>query len=318
MSTTRSGRPALRVEEKEFIAEDVCRLRLVDPHCSRLPDWAPGAYIDLGLPIGLTRQYSLCGDRWDATSYEIAVLLKPDSRGGSRFIHERLQIGDLVEVGGPRNNFRLVPAENYIFIAGGIGITPLIPMIRQAVFMDVPWTLLYSGRSRASMAFLDRLRVHGERVVTRSRETGDRLDFASVIAAAPHGTRVYCCGPDAMVGAIERICAGLPPGSFRRELFSAKDRPAPVRTEPYEVELARSGKVLTVNPGESVLDVIVEAGVPLLASCREGLCGTCETTVLRGVPDHRDSILNDDERIASATFYPCVSRSASDRLVIDL
>lgn len=313
-----SGRPALRVEEKQSIAEGVCRLRLVDPRGIRLADWTPGAHIDVGLPNGLTRQYSLCGNRWDPLSYEVAVRLEPNSRGGSRFIHDELGVGDLVEVGGPRNNFRLAPADYYLFVAGGIGITPLLPMIEQAAMMPVPWMLLYSGRSLSSMAFLDRLRGHGDKAIVRSRDTGRRLDLAAAIATAPAGTKVYCCGPASMLNAIEPCCASLPPGSLRRERFSATAQPLPVRSAPYEVELARSGRVVTLRPGDSVLEAIVGTGAPLLASCREGLCGTCETAVLSGVPDHRDSILSDAERARNDRFYPCVSRAASDRLVIDV
>ncbi|WP_027554272.1 PDR/VanB family oxidoreductase [Bradyrhizobium sp. Cp5.3] len=312
------SRSVLRVEEKELVAEGICKLRLVDPRCVRLPDWAPGAHIDLNLSNGLTRQYSLCGNRWDAMAYEIAVLLEPNSRGGSEFIHRQLQVGDLVQMGGPRNNFRLVPADHYLFVAGGIGITPLLPMIEQAAMMEVPWTLLYGGRRLSSMAFLDRLRPQGDRAVIASRETQGRFDLAAAVSNLPPGAKVYCCGPTSMVDALEQICNVLPPGSLRRERFFAKIHPGPVRSTAYEVELARSGKVLTVEPGESVLDVVLKAGAPLLASCREGLCGTCETAVLCGVPDHRDSILSDAERERNASFYPCVSRSASDRLVIDL
>lgn len=311
------GRPALRVQEKQLIAEGVCRLRLADPRGRRLADWTPGAHIDIGLSNGLTRQYSLCGNRWDPLSYEVAVLLEPDSRGGSRFIHDQLRVGDLVEVGGPRNTFKLAPADHYLFVAGGIGITPLLPMIEQAAMMPVPWRLLYSGRSLSSMAFLDRLRGHGDGVVVRSRDTGSRLDLAAAVSAARKGTKVYCCGPPSMLNAIEQIGTSLPPGSLRRERFQAQAQPMPVRSAPYEVELARSGKVVTLRPGDSVLDAIARAGAPLLASCREGLCGTCETAVLSGVPDHRDSILSDAERARNDVFYPCVSRAASDRLVID-
>ncbi|OAF09376.1 PDR/VanB family oxidoreductase [Bradyrhizobium neotropicale] len=312
------GRSALRVEEKELIAEGICRLRLVDPRGVRLPDWAPGAHIDLNLPNGLTRQFSLCGNRWDAMSYEIAVLLEPDSRGGSQYIHQELCVGDLVQVGGPRNNFRLVPAAHYLFVAGGIGITPLLPMLEQAAMMEIPWTLLYIGRRLSWMAYLDRLRAHADRIAICSRDKQDRPDLAAAVSSLPPGAKVYCCGPTSMIDALEQICTVLPPGSLRRERFSAKVQPAPVRSTAYKVELARSGKVLNLQPGECVLDAILEAGTPLLASCREGLCGTCETAVLRGVPDHRDSILSDAERERNNSFYPCVSRSASDRLVIDL
>jgi ferredoxin len=190
-------------------------------------------------------------------------------------------------------------------------------MIAQATAMEIPWTLLYTGRGLASMAFLDRMPADG-RVVVRARDTGDRLDLAAAVAAAPPGTKVYCCGPEPMIAALEKACGALPPGSLRRERFEAKAQPAPIRSVPYEVELAQSGRVLNLQPGESVLDAIIGVGAGLLASCREGLCGTCGTAVISGTPDHRDSILNDTERARNDWFYPCVSRAASDRLVIDL
>lgn len=313
-----SGQVTLTVVAKTVEADGVCRLRLADPAGRRVPDWAPGAHIDLGLADGTTRQYSLCGDRWDPYAYEVAVLREPDGRGGSAYVHDVLAEGDAVEVGGPRNNFALVPADRYLFVAGGIGITPLLPMVEQAAMLGTPWTLLYGGRTSASMAFLDRLARWGDHVVVRPQETHGLLDVAGAVAAQPAGTKVYCCGPAPLLAAVEAACVDLPAGHLRLERFTAREQGPPARTTPYEIELATSGRVLDVAPGTSVLDALSEAGVPVLASCRQGVCGTCETTVLAGVPDHRDSLLDDDERRRGDCFYPCVSRSASDRLVLDL
>ncbi|MCK8647115.1 PDR/VanB family oxidoreductase [Mycobacterium colombiense] len=312
------GQTTLRVELKEPIADGVCRLRLVDPHGERLADWSAGAHIDLGLANGMTRQYSLCGDRWDPYGYEIAVLYEPNGKGGSRFIHDCLAVGDLVEVGGPRNHFRLVPAMRYLFIAGGIGITPIVPMVEHAEKLETPWTLLYGGRRMESMAYLDRLREWGERVVLRPQDSYGHLDIADAVDAVTEGMKIYCCGPPPLLEAVERACVGLPTGILRVERFVANTQRPPVRSATYQVELARSGTTLTLSPEQSVLDALVNAGVPILASCRHGLCGTCETKVIAGVPDHRDSILDDAERALCDRFYPCVSRSASDRLVVDL
>lgn len=317
-TAAQGGQVTLTVADKTQVAEGVCRLRLVDPAGQRVPDWTPGAHIDLGLANGLTRQYSLCGDRWDPYTFEIAVLREPEGTGGSAYVHEHLAVGDAVEVGGPRNNFRLVPAAHYLFVAGGIGITPLLPMLEQAARLDTPWALLYGGRRLSSMAFLDRLATWGDRVLVRPEDTHGLLDLAGVLAAQPAGTKVYCCGPGPLLAAVESACTDLPAGHLRTERFSAKEQPPPARTTPYEVELARSGRVLQVPPSTSVLDALGEAGVPVLASCRQGVCGTCETTVLAGNPDHRDSLLDDDERRRGETFFPCVSRSVSDRLVLDL
>ncbi|AHK34371.1 phthalate dioxygenase reductase [Rhodococcus opacus PD630] len=316
-----SGAPAdaaLRVVAKELVADGVVALTLRHPDGRRLPDWAPGAHIDLLLPNGLTRQYSLCGDRWDAYSYRVGVLREPAGRGGSAYVHDALAEGDLVGIGGPRNNFPLVPAPKYLFIAGGIGITPLLPMVRQAELMGIDWQLLYGGRTRTSMAFRDELAAYGDRVSVVPRDERGHLDLSAHLAAADDDAKVYVCGPAPLLSAVEKCCADWPVGTLRTERFVPEDRGAPLRDEPFEVELARSGLAVTVTPGASVLDAVQAAGVNVLSSCREGTCGTCETTVLAGAPDHRDSVLDDEERSAGDCMLICVSRSCSDRLVLDL
>ena len=314
----RSGRANLRVSAKTVRADGVCSLTLVDPAGGRLPDWTPGSHIDVMLPGELTRQYSLCGDRWDSTRYEVAVLRELSSRGGSHYIHDTLQVGDLVGVGGPRNNFHLVPADHYLFIAGGIGITPLLPMIAQADLLGAEWSLLYGGRTRASMAFTDDLAAWGDRVTVVPQDEHGLLDLVAVIGAQAAGTKVYCCGPAPLIAAVERTCADLPPGHLRIERFTGREQGPPVRSEPFEVVLDRSGLTLTVGNDESVLDAVTAAGVNLLSSCNQGICGTCETGVLGGVPDHRDSLLDEAERAAGHSMFVCVSRSCTDRLILDL
>ncbi|WP_198653571.1 PDR/VanB family oxidoreductase [Actinocorallia populi] len=308
----------LRVTAKTRVAEGVVALTLARPDGGRLPDWTPGAHVDLVLPGGLTRQYSLCGDRWDASTYRIGVLREPGGRGGSAFVHDELAVGDLVGIGGPRNNFRLVPAERYLFIAGGIGITPLLPMIVQAELTGIPWKLLYGGRTRSSMAFQDELSTHGDKVSFVPHDEHGPLDLAAWLNDVPDGTRVYCCGPAGLLDAVERHCADLPAGRLRLERFVAADRPAGARDDAFEVELRRSGRTLAVDRDQSLLQALGEAGVNVLSSCHQGLCGTCETTVLDGVPDHRDALLDDAERAAGDCIFVCVSRSLSDRLVLDL
>jgi ferredoxin-NADP reductase len=311
-------RTVVRVEEKTPVADGVVTLTLAAPDGGRLPDWTPGAHVDLTLDNGLTRQYSLCGDRWNAHSYRVGVLLEPAGRGGSAYVHQQLEPGHVVGLGGPRNNFPLVPAESYLFVAGGIGITPMLPMIVQAELLGVDWRLLYGGRERGSMAFLDELAAYGDRVEVRPQDEHGLLDLPGFLGEPRPGTRVYSCGPAPLLAALEGACAGWPPRTLHTERFVAAERDAPVRTTPFEVELHRSGRTVTVAPGTSVLDAIAEAGVEVLSSCRQGTCGTCETTVLAGQPDHRDSLLDDDERAAADCMYPCVSRSCSDRLVLDL
>jgi ferredoxin-NADP reductase len=319
-SRRRSGtdRAVVRVQEKTPVAEGVVTLTLTAPDGGRLPDWTPGAHVDLVLDNGLTRQYSLCGDRWDASSYRVGVLLEPTSRGGSSYVHEQLRPGHLVGLGGPRNNFPLVPAESYLFVAGGIGITPILPMVEQAELLGADWQLLYGGRQRSSMAFLDELAGYGDRVQVRPQDECGLLDLAGFLGAPRPGTPVYGCGPGPLLAALEAACTGWPARALHTERFVAAERGAPVRTTAFDVELHRSGRTLTVTPDVSVLEALAAAGVEVLSSCRQGTCGTCETTVLAGQPDHRDSLLDDEERAAGDCMYPCVSRSCSDRLVLDL
>ncbi|MFJ7213449.1 PDR/VanB family oxidoreductase [Amycolatopsis sp. NPDC098790] len=306
---------SLRVARKTVVADGVVTLELAGD--GRVPDWTPGAHLDLVLPNGLTRQYSLCGDRWDPGRYRIGVLREPGGRGGSAYVHDDLRVGDEVGVGGPRNNFPLVPSPEYLFVAGGIGITPLLPMMRQAELLGAKWTLLYGGRHRESMAFLPELEPYGDRVVVRPQDEYGLLDLEGFFGDPRPDVKVYACGPGPLLDAVERVCAPWPPHTLRTERFVA-GAGEPARTTPFEVELVRSGRCVTVPPSESVLDALAGAGVEVLSSCRQGTCGTCETTVLAGRPEHRDAILEDHERTASDCMFVCVSRSLSDRLVLDL
>lgn len=316
-STTRS-RLDVVVSAKDVVAQGVIALTLVSSEGRRLPDWAPGAHIDVMLPTGVTRQYSLCGDRWDTDAYRIGVLEEPASRGGSAYIHHQLRVGDRVGIGGPRNNFRLVPADDYLFIAGGIGVTPVLPMIHQAELLGARWQLLYCGRSRSRMPFLDDLARYGDKVVAAPSDEHGRIDLAAWLPMGDSATKVYCCGPDRMLAAVEELGAHYPPGQLRIERFVAMKNDTPARTEPFRLELRRSGQTVEVSPDESVLDALDRLGVNVLSSCRQGVCGTCLTPVLAGEPDHRDSLLDDDERAAADRMFVCVSRSLSDRLVLDL
>jgi ferredoxin-NADP reductase len=309
---------SLEVVTKTLAADGVVSLTLARPDGRRLPDWTPGAHIDLVLSSGDTRQYSLCGDRFDAHVYRVGVLREPDGRGGSAFVHDVLAPGDVVGVGGPRNNFPLVPSASYLFVAGGIGITPLLSMIHQADLLGADWRLLYGGRTRESMAFRDELAAYGDRVRLVPQDEHGLLDLAAFLGAPRPDVKVYCCGPPPLLAAMERACAGWPPYTLHLERFVAKEQGAPARSGPFAVELARAGVVVDVPPHLSVLEAVRAAGVDLLSSCRQGTCGTCETTVLAGRPDHRDSILADHERAAGDCMFPCVSRSCDDRLVLDL
>jgi ferredoxin-NADP reductase len=308
----------LKVQAKEPQADDVVTVTLVDPEGRRLPDWDPGSHIDLVLSNGLSRQYSLCGDRWDAYSYRIGVLREPASRGGSSYVHEQLEPGDLVGVSAPRNNFPLVPSPRYLFVAGGIGITPILPMVHQADLLGADWQLLYGGRERASMAFLDQLGGYGDRVRIHPQDELGLLPLKEYIGEPRADVRIYCCGPGPLLGALEAVCGHWPRYALRTERFVAAEHGPAVHEGPFKVELARTGTVVTVTPDVSVLDAVHAVGIEVLSSCRQGTCGTCETTVLAGLPDHRDSLLDDDDRAAGDCMYICVSRSCTDRLVLDL
>ncbi|MEV6982729.1 PDR/VanB family oxidoreductase [Sphaerisporangium sp. NPDC051017] len=301
----------LRVRSMTWEADGVLAVCLADPEGDVLPRWAPGAHIDLvaeGVP---TRQYSLCGDPADPFLWRIAVLREEDGRGGSAFVHERLRPGALVGVGGPRNNFPLFPAASYLFVAGGIGVTPLLPMVRAAAAAGVPWRLLYGGRTRTSMAFLPELARHGEHVVVRPHDEYGPLDLDAALAAAP-GAAVYCCGPEPLLAAMEERVPDV-----HVERFSPKLRPEAAEPGAFEVVLKRSGLSLTVPADRTVLSVLEEAGVEVPTSCLEGVCGSCETRVLEGEVEHRDSVLTEAERAAGDTMFLCVSRCRSPRLVLD-
>jgi ferredoxin-NADP reductase len=307
----------MTVTGKETVADGVVRLTL---ECHReIPEWRPGAHIDLVLGDDLIRQYSLCGDPADRSRLQVAVLREPDGRGGSRRIHDMLAVGAEIGVRGPRNNFAQVPASEFLFVAGGIGITPLIPMIDQARAQGTPWRLLYGGRTRSTMAFVDDLESRDpEAVQVRPQDEFGLLDLASALDELPSGAAVYCCGPEPLLQAIEAAVAERPHLDLHVERFVARDQDSDAVDTAFEVELHRSGAVLQVEAGASLLATLTAAGVGLDFSCQEGTCGTCETKVLDGVPDHRDSLLTDDEKAANDVMFPCVSRCLSRRLVLDL
>ena len=308
----------LLVERKDEVAAGVVSVRLADPAGGELPTWEPGAHIDLLLGPDLTRQYSLSGDPADRRHWRIGVLRELQSRGGSVFVHDSLQVGSLVTVRGPRNHFPLVPAPRYIFIAGGIGITPLLPMLASADERGAQWRFVYGGRTRNSMAFAAELRQYGDRVEFVPQDEYGLLDLSALLGKPRPDTAVYCCGPGPLLDAVEAQCAQWPAGALHVERFAPKPVTAAASLDRFEVELAQTGKMLTVPADCSILQVIRDAGVPILSSCEEGTCGTCETAVLAGVPDHRDSLLTPEERAENNTMFVCVSRSRTPVLVLDI
>lgn len=308
------------VEQRRDEADGVVSLSLVPADGGVLPEWTPGAHVDVALANGITRQYSLCSDPSDGGRWRIGVLREPGGRGGSEFVHDKLHGGDVVEVGLPRNHFELQPAERYVFVAGGIGITPILPMIAAAERAGADWTLLYGGRSRTSMAFTGELARHGDRVTIAPQDETGLLDLDALLGTPQPGTLVYACGPGPLLDAVADRTAAWPAGSLRVERFS----PVTVVTDgpdtAFEVEFVTSGVTAVVPPGVSVLSVAEENGLTPDWSCREGTCGTCETTLLDGRAEHRDSLLTDEERAEQATMMICVSRAerGCPRLRLDL
>jgi len=309
----------LRIAEVVEAADGVRLLRLSDPSGAPLPTWSAGSHLDLHTG-DLVRQYSLCGEPDDSDRWSVAVLREPESRGGSSYVHDKLVEGDLVTVRGPRNHFPLVAATRYRFIAGGIGITPILPMLAAAEAAGVPWRLDYGGRTRASMAFAEELVArYGDRIRLHPQDEVGLLPLEAILAAPETGEMVYCCGPTPLLAAVEQACASWPDGALHVEHFSPK-AVADAPSEVFEVELSDTGVTLVVPPDRSILDVVREAGLDPLTSCEEGTCGTCETGVLAGSVDHRDSILTPAEQAADDVMYICVSRAAAGcpRLVLEL
>ncbi|MEV8366683.1 PDR/VanB family oxidoreductase [Streptomyces niveus] len=309
---------SLTVTRRIESADEVLALTLARPDGGPLPVWRPGAHVELLLGDGMLRHYSLCGDPADRLSWRIAVLRVPDSRGGSAYVHDKLHAGVPVRVRGPRENFAFRPAGRCLFVAGGIGITPLLPMVAAAEAAGVEWRLLYGGRNLASMAFLDELAVYGDAVRVVPQDRFGLPDIDGYLGAPDEGTLVYCCGPEPMLTAVEDRCRAWPAGVLQVERFQAAELPSSAAESAFDVVLARSDLTLRVPPGRSVLEVARAAGAPVLSSCAEGICGTCETEVLEGEPDHRDSVLSPEERESGETMMICVSRARGARLVLDL
>lgn len=309
----------MRVSAVTAVADGVIALTLVDPDGGLLPEWQPGAHLDVVLPGPLVRQYSLCGATSDRTRYRIAVLFERDGRGGFRYLHERVHAGDELRIRGPRNNFRLEEAEFYQFVAGGIGITPILPMIAEVQRAGLSWALLYGGRSLDSMAFLDELEAYPGQVTVVPQDRLGLPDLDALLGDRKPGTKVYCCGPGGG-GLIDAVRARCDEEVLRYELFRAPetDDVDSAGDHPFEVVLASTGKTVLVQPGESVLAKVLDSGADVLHDCRDGICGSCETAILEGEADHRDHVLTAAEQRENSCMMICVSRCRGERLVLDL
>ncbi|TFD54062.1 2Fe-2S iron-sulfur cluster binding domain-containing protein [Cryobacterium frigoriphilum] len=297
------------------VADGVRGIRLELPNRRRLPAWQPGAHLTLHLPNGLQRQYSLCGDPAERHHYDIAVLHTRESAGGSAWIHQNLLPGMTIEVSGPQNHFAREPAPEYLFVAGGIGITPIKAMIESLPAHQV-WRLIYAGRSRSTMAFADDLaaRYPGPVRVHAADENDAVLHLATIVAEGSPEAEVYCCGPESLMTAVAAL---VPAKRMHLERFVAVRRAAPA-AEPVLVSCRKSRREVLVPAGQSILTALEQNGLPVLGSCRTGVCGTCELRVVAGAPLHLDSVMDDADKDRLRIIYPCVSRASTPILVLDV
>lgn len=287
---------------------------------TNLPSPSAGAHIDLHLANGMIRQYSLVIDEPSTASYSVAVKLDEHSRGGSKFIYSNLKVGDRIRVGAPRNHFPLrESASHTVLMAGGIGVTPIYSMAKRLQALGASWELYYACRSEADAAFYDELSQYKQvHFHFDDQHQGRFLDVRSVFASASNTANFYCCGPTPLMAAFESEAktAKVPDENVHAEYFSAKEPVA--LSGAFTIRLARTGRVLQVPEGRTIIDVLVDAGIHVEHSCSEGICGTCETKVLAGIPDHRDSVLTAQERAANQTMMVCCSRAKTPELVLDL
>jgi tetrachlorobenzoquinone reductase len=312
-----------RLSKIEDVARDtkIFTFQLVDG--GKLPAYKPGAHIDLHLPNGMLRQFSLVAPATDPDGYTVGVKLDENSRGGSRYIIEQMKVGDQIKISAPRNNFPLVEnADHVVLVAGGIGITPIWCMAQQLEALGRSWKIHYACRSQADMAFLSDLKkLNPEHVHLHfDDEAGGKvLDLAAAIAEAPANAHFYCCGPNPMLKAFEAAAASRPRANVHIEYFTPKeDVAAASDIGGFWVELARSGEEYFIPPGKKVLEVLFDAGVDVDYSCELGICGACETKVISGTPIHHDSVLSEEEQASNEKVMICCCGCATERLVLDM
>jgi len=317
-----AGLMEVRLVDVEVVARDTNIYAFERTDGGRLPPYQPGAHIDIHLPNGLIRQFSLLNPDADPRRYAVAIKLDAASRGGSRYIFDELRVGHTLKISAPRNNFPLVEsAEPIVLFAGGIGITPIWCMAQQLNAQNRSWELYYSCRSRADMAFLATLEKLGPARVHLhfDDEAGGKfLDMAAAIAAAPANAHFYCCGPNPMLTAFETAAAGRPRNHVHVEYFTPKEEAVTGTLGGFWVELARSGEEYFIPEGRKILEVLYEVGVDVDYSCELGICGECVTRVISGVPEHHDSVLSEEERAANDKVMICCAGCKTERLVLDM
>lgn len=314
----------VRVARKTVEALDICSFELTSADGKPLPAFSAGSHVDVQVPGSSTRQYSLCNDPAESHRYLIGVLKDAGSRGGSKAMHDKVNVGDTLEISAPKNHFALAhEAKRHLLVAGGIGVTPILCMAERLAVTGGDFEMHYCTRSKDRTAFVERIAKSGYAAkVAHHYDDGapeQKLDIAKLVAAPAAGTHLYVCGPkgfmDAVLGAAR--AAGWPEAQLHYEFFSA----APTATDAdgsFEVQLASSGRIIVVPKDKTVAQALASAGVEVMTSCEQGVCGTCITRVLEGEPDHRDLYFTPEEHAANDQFTPCCSRSKSARLVLDL
>jgi ferredoxin-NADP reductase len=313
-----------RVSAIESVAKDTKVYTFERADGGRLPAYQPGAHIDLHLPNGMIRQFSLCVPDADPNpeSYRVGIKRDAASRGGSRYIIDEMRVGDEIKISAPRNNFPLAEdAEHVVLVAGGIGITPIWCMAQHLAANKRPWTLYYSCRTRDEMAFLETLKdfAPGSVNLHFDDEAGGKfLDLAAIAASAPANAYLYCCGPKEMLTAFEAAMAQRPRGHVHVEYFTAKEEAKADELGGFWVELARSGEEYFIPPGRKVLEVLFDAGVDVDYSCELGICGECITNVISGIPVHHDAVLSEEEQATNEKVMICCCGCKTERLVLDM
>ncbi|PUA20431.1 PDR/VanB family oxidoreductase [Glaciimonas sp. PCH181] len=319
--STASGHARLqvRLQSITYSTRDIQVYEFVRPDGGPLPEAGPGAHVDVHLANGITRSYSLLQASASARRYLVGVKLDPNSRGGSRYMHETLRVGTILELSQPRNHFPLTEnAEHTVLFAGGIGITPILCMAERLESIGASFELWYASRSRADLAFLPELSRFGERVhLHLDEEANAVLNLEAIVTAAPVEVHFYCCGPGPMLTAFESAAAGRAPETVHLERF------APTQTvtssgDSFVVQLARTGIELRVPIESTLLQVLTENGIAVDSSCEAGICGCCEVAVLEGEVDHRDEVLTASQRACNKSMMVCCSRAKGERLVLDL
>jgi ferredoxin-NADP reductase len=307
----------VRVKSITWECARALSLVLIPSDSRPLLPFDPGAHIDVQIPCGPTRQYSLCGAFSDTAYYRIAVR---EILGGvaSEFFHRRLRVGDLLAISPPRNNFRFKLAPKYLFIAGGIGITPLLPMMHSAPCHDTDWTLRYCIPRLDETPFLNEINALQGRIFLHTSERHNRLNVSEALGDLTPDTLVYCCGPDRLMEAVKSATAGWPQDMVNYEWFKPQSSQKDAIPSSIKVICERSNKIVEVTPDQTILAALIAAGIDVPKSCEQGICGTCELGVLKGEVDHRDSILSPSERQANSTMMVCVSRAKGSTLVLDI